>query len=364
MIILLKRPTAFLIIWSIAAILGGTAVQLQSAIHVRPLDIEVISPAYTGTKLGLLGSLPFVGPAYSSALEDIKKDFPLLNVSQVFVIPSESSEECPESEINELAKYYYRRRTGIPAEDSRNRLTLFVFTGCSKSLGGIQQFGTGLNKVVLSSGSSSTYLTDKTGFPTLLTTVLAQSAMFGVLPKLVRLYNWTTVSVVTEIGGVNSAYEGGGRAIYNILSGLKPRVDTKFVPVSLTGPVTPSELTAILDKLKASSRIIFIAADSYPANKLLIQARINGMIDASYVYVLISPLTLPFDGSRLRNSSREYRFEEARASYSSCLLLGLGSELEFIQNLSMPASHPFVNVWKAKSESEYNYTYTDGKRVS
>ncbi|OWA52568.1 hypothetical protein BV898_17019 [Hypsibius exemplaris] len=81
------------------------------------------------------------------------------------------------------------------------------------------------------------------------------------------------------------------------------------------------------------------------------------MTDGSYVYVLTTALTQPFEGSRLRNMSDEHRFQEARRSYPSCLLLDYGSNEKFEFSEAINGLHPLIDAWKAQSKREYNVTY-------
>ncbi|OQV20011.1 putative Chymotrypsinogen 2 [Hypsibius exemplaris] len=43
---------------------------------------------------------------------------------------------------------------------------------------------------------------------------------------------------------------------------------------------------------------------------------------------------------------------------------GMGADREFVQKIVMPQSHPFVNVCKAMSKNNYNYTYPSDKQVA
>ncbi|OQV20012.1 hypothetical protein BV898_06016 [Hypsibius exemplaris] len=314
----------------------------------------------------VLGGLTYVGPAFESALQDVKHDYPLLNVSQTFIIADilEDDGDCLALESdNQVAEYYYNQRIHR-ATEGQSCWTIFVLPGCSPSLRGIQKFGNGVNKVVLTSGVSSYYLTDKSGFPTLLTTALTTLSItyYTTFLRLAQFYNWTTVMVVTESEGVNGGFFTQASGVCDVLSSATPRIVAYFVPASLTGPVTEDVLNGILDRFAASARIMIFIADSLPVNKLLIQAGVRGMNDGSYVYVLQTPLSVPYDGSRLRNISNEYHFEEARKIYPSCILVGLGSDREFIEGLSMARSHPFVKHWKAMSKKKYNYTYPQNKQ--
>ncbi|OWA52484.1 hypothetical protein BV898_16936 [Hypsibius exemplaris] len=319
----------------------------------RSLELQIITPISMSAKL--LGGLPFVGPAFESALTDVRREYPWLNVSQEYVIANDSwaDGECVEWESdNQIAQYYYHRKTR--PSNGPTPWVIFILPGCSSSIYGIQQFGNGLNKVVLTSGVSSRYLGDKTRFPTLLNSVYTQTSpsFYSTFLKLAQFYNWTTVGIVSEIGGISSAYETVGRLVYDLLSGAQPRIATTFIPVSLTGSsVSSASVTALLERLKAQTRIYFLFADSLPANKFL-------------VYVLTSTLTQPFDGSHLRNTSDEYHFEEARQSYSSCLLLDYGLDRKFGLSQGMTESHPFAEAWKAKSKKDYNYTYPVNRRLT
>ncbi|OQV24130.1 hypothetical protein BV898_02081 [Hypsibius exemplaris] len=229
------------------------------------------------------GGLPSCGPAFETALEEVKHDYPSLNLSQTFVIDNSSPIEVDCTRLalpsdSQVAEYFYTKRRQRPIE-GRNCWTLFILSGCGNSLPGIQQFGNGLNKVVLSSGISSEYLTDKSQFPTLLTTAVSPFFMSynNAFLKLAQLYNWTTVTVLTERGGPNSngGFESQGRAIFDVLSKASPRIQTYFMLVSLTGPVTEDVLNAILDQFTASSRttiacgiILRISRDSCQSDEL------------------------------------------------------------------------------------------------
>ncbi|OQV23811.1 hypothetical protein BV898_02163 [Hypsibius exemplaris] len=334
-----------------------------SVVNARTLHIDIITPGSMST--ALLGGLPFVRPAFDSALEDIKQDYPSLTVSQAFITANES-EECMGENIDHVAEYFYRRPNSCPLKEEGFCWTIFILPGCSRNLDEIQQFGTELNKVVLSSSISSSYLIQKARFPTLLTTSVApiSPTYYASFLRLIRMYNWTTVVVVTDIGGINPVYEIGGRAVFNLLASAIPRIDVTFIPVNLTGDVSAVELIQLLQILKATTRVVILVADSLPSNKLLIQARFNGMTDGSYVYVLVNPLTLPYDGGRQRTTAHAYHFEEARKSYSSCLLVSIGVDNRFSLNPNAVTieADPFVSIWKERSKAAYNYTYPAGRQ--
>ncbi|OQV18146.1 hypothetical protein BV898_07734 [Hypsibius exemplaris] len=283
----------------------------------RILNVKIITPTLMNAKL--IGFLPMIGPGFESALEDVRRDFPFLNVSQEMIIPpgSDLMENCEDGENDdEVARYYYRqrrRRDVTDEDDDRSTWTLFILGGCGKSLGGIQQIGAGLDKIVVSCGLSSPLVADKVAYPTLLTTATVPSSptFFITLLKLVRFYNWTTVTVVAELGG-HPAYENGGRAIFRLISSntIRPRIDATFVSSNITGKVSNDVIVGILQRFKATSRA----------------------------------LTQPFSGSRLRNISDAYNFEEARKSYSSCVVIGLELDRDFNGGLLAVERHPFVDV--------------------
>ncbi|OQV12423.1 hypothetical protein BV898_13299 [Hypsibius exemplaris] len=315
-----------------------------------------------------MGALRFVGPAFQTALEEVKRDYPFLNMSQTFVITTDNVVEeytCGESSDIEIAEYYYTRRQTCPI-DGQDCWTLFILSGCTNSIAGQQRFANGVNKVLMASGVTSAYQTDKSSFPTLLSSVITQSSpiFLATFLKLIQLYQWEHVTIVTEIGGLSKGYESGARGIYRLISSVTPQIQVTFIPVSLTGPVNVSVLNNILDRFAASSRVMILAADSLLANKLLIQARVRGMTDGSYVYIITSSASVPFSGSRLRNISDEHHFEEARKSYPSCILVDLGADRQFIINQAMAPTYPFVDAWKLASKRDYNYTYPPDKQVA
>ncbi|OQV12416.1 hypothetical protein BV898_13292 [Hypsibius exemplaris] len=231
---------------------GLTFAMLYRRCGAGTLDIEVIIPALVSTKV--MGALRFVGPAFQTALEEVKRDYPSLNMSQTFVITTDNVEEY--KALNTVHVSYANA----------------FLAGCTNSIAGQQEFAKGENKVLMTSSITSAYQTDKSSFPTLLSSVITQSSpiFLATFMKLIQLYQWDHVTIVTEIGGINRAYESVAQGIYRLLSSATPQIPVTFVPVSLTGPVSSSVLNNILDRFAASSRVMILVADSLPANKLLV----------------------------------------------------------------------------------------------
>ncbi|OWA51027.1 hypothetical protein BV898_15529 [Hypsibius exemplaris] len=98
------------------------------------LQVEIIT--LTSLYPFLLGGLQYVGPAFESAREDIRSQYPKLNFTQTFIY----GENAPYSDWlaqyeNVLAYYYYRIRRAPPQEAPH--VTAFVMAGmpCMIDLG-------------------------------------------------------------------------------------------------------------------------------------------------------------------------------------------------------------------------------------
>jgi hypothetical protein len=91
----------------------------------RYLQVEIITVAFTFMYPVQLGSLPYVGPAFDSAREDIRKLYPKINISQAFVLDRNIRGGCPEWLTvyeNLLAAFYYSPRRSVD-------LIVFVMSG-------------------------------------------------------------------------------------------------------------------------------------------------------------------------------------------------------------------------------------------
>lgn len=75
----------------------------------QPLKIEIITLAFMGTNL--YAGLPYVGPAFDLALEEIRSLYPQLNITQR-ILGDQRYRTCNDWSVNSdnvIASYFYRR---------------------------------------------------------------------------------------------------------------------------------------------------------------------------------------------------------------------------------------------------------------
>lgn len=77
----------------------------------------------------LVGSLPFVGPAFDTARQDISRQYPKLNISQNFLQSGRQYRTCTEwatDSADALAFFYYQMQA---VSGSTFDVTVFVLPG-------------------------------------------------------------------------------------------------------------------------------------------------------------------------------------------------------------------------------------------
>ncbi|OQV21358.1 hypothetical protein BV898_04567 [Hypsibius exemplaris] len=128
--------------------LSGGPLQVSAAAIERILTVQIFSVVFAyPPPAGTLGSLPYIGPAFDTAREDIARLFPRLNISQDFLVSSPESRTCTEwarESDNALAARYYGK-----TESEKADVTLFLLPGCEDA-GGVAQFATQLDKLIIS----------------------------------------------------------------------------------------------------------------------------------------------------------------------------------------------------------------------
>ncbi|OWA51029.1 hypothetical protein BV898_15531 [Hypsibius exemplaris] len=146
----------------------------------------------------LLGGLQYVGPAYESAREDIRRQYPKLNFTQTFIY----GENAPYSDWiaqyeNVLAYYYYKIRQ--TSSQGTLHVTAFVMAGGDDTIGS-GRFATELDKLLISSAAQAPDFRNKEKWPTWITTAaISNTAIRRLYENLIPLFNWWTSVIVCDI---------------------------------------------------------------------------------------------------------------------------------------------------------------------
>ena len=92
---------------------------------LQPLEIHILTPTIYPPVL--IGAYVYTGPAFDTALQDIRRLYPFLNVTQ-HVIDNPEVRSCPDWEAqvdDHVASSYYRISTGSTAR----KLIALIFAG-------------------------------------------------------------------------------------------------------------------------------------------------------------------------------------------------------------------------------------------
>ncbi|GAV00680.1 hypothetical protein RvY_11496-2 [Ramazzottius varieornatus] len=162
----------------------------------RPVRVEVITMLlfYPNS----MGALPLTGPAYDTALDDIKKTYSATLTVTNNLLTDPRYATCNEWSTDTdraIAEYYFRHETRWNSAD------ILVFAGSHSDCNAksLVYFATQLRRLVLSSIFAFASSSDKTKWPTWISVssdsldILAQTHL-----SLLVTYNWTSLSIICD----------------------------------------------------------------------------------------------------------------------------------------------------------------------
>ncbi|OQV21357.1 hypothetical protein BV898_04566 [Hypsibius exemplaris] len=196
-----------------ATLLSECPANVSAAAGDGVLNVRVFSVVFLYKVL--LGSLPYVGPAFDTAQEDIARLYPKLNLTMEFLRSYPDYQTCPEWTMesdNAIAAYYYDKMT-----TGNSDVTLFLLPGCNDVIG-VAQFATQLDKLIISSVSSAGNIRDRDVWPTwITTTILSMSTYRYAYEKILDLYDWRDFVIVSDVRS-NSFYPLFASYMYKFFS--------------------------------------------------------------------------------------------------------------------------------------------------
>ncbi|OQV12419.1 hypothetical protein BV898_13295 [Hypsibius exemplaris] len=312
------------------------------------LNVQIFSVVFAYPIL--LGSLPYVGPAFDTAREDILQLHPKLNISHDFLVSSPECRTCPDwsrNSENALAAFYYKK-IGTRLRD----VTLFLVPGC-EDMNGVAQFATQLDKLILSSVISAGNIADRTTWPTWITTTILSTSTFArTIDNIVDLYNWRHLTIVSHASGnsfgpVFSAY------LSNHFS--KSKYQIYFYTIeSTTSPVAYQNL---LRKISALSRVVFYFGEATQLRQLMTTAGLQNMTNGEYVYLAFLPYRHSGRGHFAWTPAEPGTEKVAKEAFKSVIIIET-DPFEAKENQDL------FQIWKTRSRDAYNFTYAVNESLS
>ncbi|GAV00678.1 hypothetical protein RvY_11496-1 [Ramazzottius varieornatus] len=280
----------------------------------RPVRVEVITMLlfYPNS----MGALPLTGPAYDTALDDIKKTYSATLTVTNNLLTDPRYATCNEWSTDTdraIAEYYFRHETRWNSAD------ILVFAGSHSDCNAksLVYFATQLRRLVLSSIFAFASSSDKTKWPTWISVssdsldILAQTHL-----SLLVTYNWTSLSIICDTSSPSTYCFLAG----NLYSRLTLRTNFRVTLSEVN--VTAGGYMDFLHKTTTHSRVILYSGHSTPFRSFMLAARSLNLTNGEYVFVTFWPFRSPTSGNFTWQFFDEFD-EEARQAYRVILALGM-----------------------------------------
>ncbi|XP_055338641.1 LOW QUALITY PROTEIN: atrial natriuretic peptide receptor 1-like [Paramacrobiotus metropolitanus] len=162
-----------------------------SDVHIEILTLSLMHPF-------ILGSLPYLGPAYDMALEKIGTLYEHLHVEQNFLM-DEKYRDCDSftaDAVDMLTAHLYKK--SIKYAEDPCALTALIFPGCNE-MQEVLNLATELDILMLTSVGSLPNIREKKRYPTWITTTSnSHDPYIQVFIKLARTFKWKSLAVLTD----------------------------------------------------------------------------------------------------------------------------------------------------------------------
>ncbi|XP_055348151.1 atrial natriuretic peptide receptor 1-like [Paramacrobiotus metropolitanus] len=311
----------------------------------RPLNVNLMTfgysqPIYTG-------AIPYVGPAYDMALEDIRERYgSVLNITHTYLL-NHTKGSCDSVENVEalLAEFYYR------TEETAD-LTTMINPGCNDPP------TTGLlasqwNILQITTASDAGFKQERRMNPTWIS--LATGTISNVvlaIRTLLEDWAWRNIYLVWDTGS-SPMYKSLTSATQNSLKNASVGKEFQTTLRTLNVPGDPAwTLLEMLAEFRKSSRIMIFFGHSNSFRRTLIAAAGQNMTNGDYIYIAIQSL---YHMQICGNFSWKYDDADdliAKTAYESVLLLAAEHpEREEYEK------DPFLRECRQRSRSTYNLTY-------
>ncbi|GAV08663.1 hypothetical protein RvY_18324-2 [Ramazzottius varieornatus] len=319
------------------------------------LYIEIISLSlYYASNMG---ALFYVGPAYETAMSDIRRLYPNLNVSHNLITDTRFVQctDWMDTSDDFIAQYYYRN------EDrwQRANLTLFLNTVADCDGHGSATLATNLRKFVISSSPAGD-IENKVKWPTRIETGSAGKAALVSATKLFAAlllhFNWTTVSIVCDAYR-NPLYDTVAQIMQATLSRLL-RSNVSLTRVDGFSPQT--DYNFILNEVNKQTRVVLYIVFGSTLRKFLIAARSLNMTQGEHVHLCFRVTRNPLLGNFHWRYGDKYD-EVAKEAYRTVLIAESDPDLDVPPAGS--EARRLREQWRQASLERYNFSYAASEPV-
>ncbi|OQV25709.1 hypothetical protein BV898_00640 [Hypsibius exemplaris] len=292
------------------------------------------------------------GPAVEAAAQTVNRKYSpnlIANVDVVFAPFSKDCEEFADNIANLAARNYYERVL------SPGALKIYIGPTCipDAEAVSIAALMTELNVVFASMVGTDSRISDKTAFPTTITSSPTQHVvLIRGFRALLAAYKWTIIHLICD--------DSGGVAYYRAICrsfqvpgalGVAVRVHSEIIN-SASSP--PMDVDRVLGRAAAASRVIFLSMHMPLARHFMVHAKRSNMTTADYVYFCSWPNVSPsFPEMRWRMGDDSDT--DAWEAFRQLLII------TFETYRSLPLQDDAFA--RNRSANAYNYTYGQTQRA-
>ncbi|XP_055334076.1 atrial natriuretic peptide receptor 2-like [Paramacrobiotus metropolitanus] len=316
-------------------------------VYIKVFTLTILYPT-------MLGSLPYLGPAFDLSFERIKTVYPNLHFQQTMIADS-TYRDCTDwgaDSVNHTAPHLFREIYDV----HRNACmaTMLIFPGCDDMVQ-ILPVLTELNLLMITSVATLPILRNKILTPTWIgMTANSFYIYIRLFDNLCALFNWHTLGFL-----VDKSFDTG-MAIFGVqLSKIFSRVG--FQPyLELYNSKEGVDRVAILNRLNAKARIYFFFGESGEFRQILKTAAGLNMTMGEHVYVIGTPFRLSTAPGYLSWNKGDADDAIVRQAYRSVLIVEADESVYGKTKSSGTFSQEIIN----RSRLDYNYTYRPFQPIS
>ncbi|XP_055344683.1 atrial natriuretic peptide receptor 1-like [Paramacrobiotus metropolitanus] len=297
----------------------------------------------------LVQSLPFMGPGFDLAVDQVQDAFAsTLSMSRIYVSSKNVKDGVDSGAyFTDVVDYYYRHENHTSHSREQNVLVL-IYSGCDDSPM-FAELGREWNMMVVSCGTTFSNLRNRDRFPT---TIAAGPVQYDLhasaILDLCNRYNWTTIGYLYDTSQLNPFNLRSYQRVSRFLRIYAPHIQIN--PFAVQDPYRYKELNyeLLLNRIAQTSRVMFISAPPWMTREVMIRAYLRNQTTGEYVWFTVDlnehslgPVTWQ------RNETDD---EVARAAFAGMFQVincwNYGSEIDNLRKN-----------WKEHTKTDYNATY-------
>ncbi|OQV12431.1 hypothetical protein BV898_13307 [Hypsibius exemplaris] len=313
------------------------------------LNVQIFSVVFAYPIL--LGSLPYVGPAFDTAREEITQLHPKLNISHDFLVSSPECRTCLDwsrDSENALAAFYYGKIGTRPRD-----VTLFLIPGCD-DMNGVAQFATQLDKLILSSVISAGNIADRATWPTWITTTILSTSTFArTIKNIIDLYSWRNLAIVSHANG--NSFGPVFAAYMNNHFSRSSKYQIYFHTIE--SRTSPAAYQNLLRNISVLSRVVFYFGEATQLRQLMTTAGLQNMTNGEYVYLAFLPYRHSSRGRFAWTPAEPGTEKVAKEAFKSVIII----ETDPFESKE---KQDLFQSWKTRSRDVYNFTYAVNESLS